>query len=572
MPNIRTLLVITLAALSFMIWVEWQQDYGQTRQTPGAPASTDSEATPERPAGDDASPAGRGGQPDLPQPVEQPASGDVASQPTTEAPGSPDVDRSDWIPVRTDVLDLRVDPRGGTLVSARLLEYPVDVDTPDQKVHLLHRRPGEMFVAQSGLLSRDRPAPNHTVAYRLDREAYALQPGADTLRVPMVWQGEGVRVEKIYVFKRGSYTVAVEHRVINTGDRPWNGNLYAQLQRTEPGEDGGGFSPTSRVTYSGAAYYSPADKYTKESFSDLRDQPLDRQVTGGWIAMVEHYFLAAWIPPAEQPRYFESSVIGGNAGPRYVIRHQSGAVEVGPGQAHSFEDRLVLGPKKQKQLAQIAPGLELTVDYGIFTVFSKPLFWLLDKIYSVVGNWGWAIVLLTVLIKLAFYKLTEAQYRSMARMRKLQPRIEALKERYGDDRQKMSQAMMELYRTEKVNPMGGCLPILVQIPIFIALYWVLLESVELRQAPFIFWIKDLSSPDPLYVLPVINGAAMIMTQRMTPAPGMDPMQRRMMNALPVVFSVLFAFFPAGLVLYWATNAVISLAQQWVITRRIDQSD
>jgi len=563
MPNIRTLLVITLAALSFMIWVEWQQDYSQSGRTTDAPVTA--------PAGGEQAPARqRANQADLPEPVHDPVAA-ATPEPDNQTPTAPAVERGDWIEVRTDVLDLRVDPRGGTLVAARLPEYPVDVETPERKVHLLHQRQGGLFVAQSGLLSQQHPAPNHTVAYRFDQHAYELRSGADTLRVPMYWQGDGIQVEKTYVFRRGSYTVEVEHRVINTSDSVWNGNLYTQLQRTEPSTDGGGFSPTSRVTYSGAAYYSPEDKYTKESFSDLREQPLDRSVTGGWIAMVEHYFMAAWIPPAQTPRYFQSSVIDASPRPRYLIRYQSGAAEIAPGQAQTFNDRLFIGPKKQKMLAEIAPGLELTVDYGIFTIFSKPLFWLLEKIHSVVGNWGWAIVLLTVLIKLAFFKLTEAQYRSMARMRKLQPRIEALKERYGDDRQKMSQAMMELYRTEKVNPMGGCLPILVQIPIFIALYWVLLESVELRQAPFIFWIKDLSSPDPLYVLPVINGAAMIMTQRMTPAPGMDPMQRRMMNALPVVFSVLFAFFPAGLVLYWATNAVISLAQQWVITRRIDQS-
>jgi YidC/Oxa1 family membrane protein insertase len=284
--------------------------------------------------------------------------------------------------------------------------------------------------------------------------------------------------------------------------------------------------------------------------------------------MIQHYFFAAWIPPAEEQVTYSTQVLQTSGWPRYIAREVSPVQSARPGENVEFSSLLYLGPKLQEQLEEVAPGLEHTVNYGIFTVFSKPLFWLLSHIHSLVGNWGWAIVLLTVLVKAAFFKLTETQYKSMARMRKLQPRIEQLKERYGDDRARMSQAMMELYKTEKANPLAGCLPMLVQIPVFIALYWVLLESVELRQAPFILWVSNLSARDPYFVLPLLNAGFMIATQRLTPMAGMDPLQRKMMNLMPVAFAVMFAFFPAGLVLYWATNAGLSLAQQVYITRKI----
>jgi YidC/Oxa1 family membrane protein insertase len=365
----------------------------------------------------------------------------------------------------------------------------------------------------------------------------------------------------------------VRHTVVNESGETWSGSRYEQLQRTQAvDQDEGGFTNPGRYSFKGIGFYSPEEKFEKVDFEDIATDPYQRSFADGWLAMIQHYFFAAWIPPAGQTNAYSTQVFSPEGWPRYIARSVSPTVRVAPGSRHEFSSRLFVGPKLQDQLEDIAPGLQHTVNYGIFTVFSKPLFWLLSLIHDFVGNWGWAIVLLTVLIKLAFFKLTEAQYRSMARMRKLQPRIEALKERYGDDRQSMSQAMMEMYRQEKVNPLGGCLPILVQIPIFIALYWVLLESVELRQAPFVGWITNLSARDPYFILPILNAAFMIMTQRLTPTAGMDPLQRKMMNAMPVVFSVMFAFFPAGLVLYWATNAGLSLAQQWYITRKIAASD
>ena len=337
-----------------------------------------------------------------------------------------------------------------------------------------------------------------------------------------------------------------------------------------PGDqDDGGFTNPGRYSFFGIGFYSPDEKLEKLDFDDVASEPFKRSFPGGWLAMVQHYFFTAWIPPNEQINSYSTQVYSPTGVPRYIARAVSPTVNVNVGESHEFQSRLYVGPKLQDTLNDIAPGLRHTVDYGIFTVFSKPLFWLMSGIHKVVKNWGWAIVLLTVLIKLLFFKLTEAQYRSMARMRKLQPRIEQLKERYGDDRQRMSQAMMEMYKTEKVNPLGGCLPILVQIPIFIALYWVLLESVELRQAPFILWIQNLSERDPYFILPLLNAAFMMLTQLVSSMGGMDPMQRKIMQFMPVGFSIMFAFFPAGLVLYWATNAGLSLAQQWYITRKID---
>ena len=298
----------------------------------------------------------------------------------------------------------------------------------------------------------------------------------------------------------------------------------------------------------------------------MLEADLDRTITDGWAAMLQHYFLGALIPPAGVAEHFYTKTLS-NA--RYVIGMIAPSWRtVADGESGTFSTRLFIGPKLQDQMREVATGLELTVDYGLLTVLAQPLFWLLKTINNLVGNWGWAIVIVTLIIKLVFYKLSETSYRSMANMRKLTPRLQSLKERYGDDRQKLNQAMMELYKKEKINPLGGCLPILVQIPVFIALYWVLLESVELRQAPFMLWIQDMSSPDPYFILPLLMGASMLIQQKLNPAP-LDPIQAKVMMVLPIVFTVFFAFFPSGLVLYWVVNNILSIAQQWVITRRIE---
>lgn len=564
MANLRPVFLMSLLVLAYMLWVEWQKDYA-----PQPPITTS-----DNPVNNLAVPgvvertiesAG-----DLPEMniSQTAAESSYSAQETGQyATGR---DETQLLKIVTDVLEVGIDLTGGTVVTAKLLVYPVDLKQPEIKVDMLNREGPEMFIAQSGLLSRE-PAPNHTSRYRAERMQYRLGQDADEIRVPLSWDdASGIRVTKTFVFKRGKYDIEVEHTLSNQSGQTWTGSRYDQLQRAVlTDRDDGGFTNPGRYSFYGIGFYSPAEKFEKMDFEDIAEEPYKRQFSGGWLSMVQHYFFTAWIPPAAEVDSYTTQVYSPNGVPRYIARAVSPTIAVSHGANQTFSSRLYVGPKLQDDLNEVAAGLRHTVDYGIFTVFSKPLFWLLSNIHKVVGNWGWAIVLLTVLIKLAFFKLTEAQYRSMARMRKLQPRIEQLKERYGDDKQRMSQAMMELYKTEKVNPLGGCLPIVVQIPIFIALYWVLLESVELRQAPFILWIDSLTSRDPYFILPVLNAAFMIMTQRLTPTAGMDPMQRKLMQFMPIGFSFMFAFFPAGLVLYWATNAGLSLAQQWYITRKIE---
>jgi YidC/Oxa1 family membrane protein insertase len=581
MDNLRPVLLISLAFLGYLIWVEWQKDYAPVATPPAGVTVNSGEAGPKAQDGNGGGdvatlPAGASVQ----EPADLPQAGEAvvapATSPTQSLAGTETQSRvaSPVVKVLTDVLDIEIDVTGGTVVSARLLDYPIDLENPADKVSLLRPDGPNPFIAQSGLLS-SQAAPNHTTVYHSTSAAYELPADADELRVPLGWKSaDGIEVTKTFLFRRGDYSVDVIHELRNGTAAGWTGNRYDQLQRSVIAEETeSSFTNPGSYSFTGIAFYSPADKFEKLAFEDVSDEPYNKTFSGGWLAMIQHYFFAAWIPPGEEQGTYTTKEImaqnNGQAQPRYLARTVSPAYTVAAGQQHTFQSRLYLGPKLQEKLEAVAPGLEYTVNYGIFTIFSKPLFWLLSHIHNIVGNWGWAIVLLTILIKAVFFKLTEAQYRSMARMRKLQPRIEQLKERYGDDRQRMSQAMMEMYKTEKVNPLGGCLPILVQIPIFIALYWVLLESVELRQAPFILWINNLSVRDPYFILPALNAIFMIWTQRLTPMVGMDPLQRKIMNMMPVVFAVMFAFFPAGLVLYWATNAGLSLAQQVYITRKIN---
>ncbi len=572
MGNLRPALIIGLVLLGYMLWIEWQRDYGP-QPASSTVKSTSFGETSSVPPHDSINAV------DLPPPPPGESSAamthysgtdqdlPIAGKAAVMKGGSP------FITVKTDVLDIEIDLIGGTVVSAQLLAYPVVLKDPETKVNLFSRQGGHMFIAQSGLLSQ-QSAPNHTSKFQSDRQHYELATGAEEIRVPLIWESpDGVRVTKTFIFKRDRYDIEVRYQLTNNSNATWTGSRYDQLQQSVPGdEDSGGFTNPGRYSFRGIGFYSPEDKFEKVKFDDIAEEPFKKTFSGGWLAMIQHYFFAAWIPPVDEKISYSTQEIKSNGWPRYIARGVSPPKKIAPGGRGEFSSRLYVGPKLQDQLPEVAPGLEHTVNYGIFTVFSKPLFWLLEKIHNVVGNWGWAIVLLTILVKGAFFKLTEAQYKSMARMRKLQPRIDQLKERFGDDRQRMSQAMMEMYKKEKVNPLGGCLPILVQIPVFIALYWVLLESVELRQAPFILWIVNLSDKDPYFVLPLLNAGFMFATQRLTPVAGMDPLQRKMMSMMPLVFSVMFAFFPAGLVLYWATNAGLSLAQQYYITRKIAAAD
>lgn len=568
MNNLRLTLVVALLFVGYLLWDAWQQDYGP-RPEPRTTETTEqqSEAPDAQPPADDAVPEADAG--DVPDDVAADLPEGESDETPDAAPASP---RSDEprVTVETDVLRAVISASGATMAEAYLLEYPKEVDRPDDPVQVLAQSPGNVFLAQSGLLSDDAEVPDHRASFTADRRNYVMEAGSSTLEVPLTWEGDGIRVTKTYTFTRGSYVVDVTERVENRAGESLSVREYRQLQRT-PRRDDGGFSLTNpeRYSYFGAAVYSPEDHYIKVEFDEMAEQPFSREITGGWAAMVQHYFFAAWLPPDEESNFYYSNVHEPGGLPRYIIGAMSPREAVPSGGSHEFGKRLYVGPKLQDELEDVAPGLELTVDYGIFTILAQPLFWLLSLVHSLVGNWGFAIIGVTILIRLAFFKLTETQFRSTAKMRKLQPKMKSLKERYGDDKQKLNQAMMELYKKEKVNPLGGCLPLLVQIPFLIAFYWVLLESVELRQAPFIFWLNDLSSPDPYYILPLIMGATMFIQQKMTPMPTADPMQEKMMMMLPLVFTVMFAFFQSGLVLYWTVNNALSVAQQWFITKRID---
>ncbi len=561
MTSPRNVLLIALLFLGYLLWAQWQEDYNKPH-----PATT-------APTGETAAPA-------VPSSADVPSANAAATPgvPDGTAPAAPDTAASTVanVVVTTDVLRVEISPRGGTIVVADLLAYPQQPKDHEHPVRLLDDRAATYFVAQSGLVSHGGAAPDHQATFAAEKNEYQLAEGTDTLEVPLTWtDSSGVAVRKVFVFKRDSYAIEQRQEITNHGPAAWTGNAYRQLQRIPPVFDTSGikgYTNTERYSFAGAAYYSPADKFQKLKFDHFEKEPLNKSVSGGWAAMLQHYFFAAWIPQSSEADQYSTAVVPAGDAKRYLIRTLSPSITVAPGETKTDDARLYVGPKLQSTIDQVAPGLSLTVDYGIFTVIAEPLHWVLAQLHKLTGNWGLAIILLVLLIKAAFFKLSETQFRSMAKMRKLQPRIEALKERYGDDRQKLNQAMLEFYQKEKVNPLGGCLPMLVQMPVFFALYWVLLESVELRQAPFFGWIQNLSAPDPYFVLPILNGLVMVATSFLSPTTGMDPTQAKMMKIMPVIFSVLFAFFPAGLVLYWTANGGLSLLQQWIITKRVEAGE
>lgn len=463
-------------------------------------------------------------------------------------------------------MNVELDSAGGDMRQLDLLMFPVASDKPNEPFRLFGDVLPNLFVAQTGVVGNDSVAPDANAEFVADKNEYQLAENADSLDVPLTWSHpEGVLVTKTYTFRRNSYLVDVNVAVTNNSAKEWRGRIYRQLQRTKVSEVG---QSSFIYTYMGGVVSSATNKYEKIPFEDMADwKPKDSFFTGGWTAMLQHYFFGAWVPPQEQANHFYTNVLDQT---RYVIGMMGEEIVIAPGASSQQVAQLYAGPKDQARLKEIAPNLELTVDYGVLTIIAEPVFWLLEFFHGLFGNWGFAIVAVTVLIKLIFYKLSEHSYKSMAHMRRLQPKMTALRERYKDDRQRMSQSLMDLYKKEKINPLGGCLPVLVQIPVFIALYWVLLESVELRQADFMLWINDLSIKDPYYVLPVIMGASMWVQQKLNP-PVPDPIQQKVMMALPFIFLVFFAFFPAGLVLYWVVNNLLSITQQWVITRNIERA-
>ncbi len=548
MDNTRLFLYAALAFVSLLIWEQWQVDYGPK------PAATE-QSQPAATAANGSAAQKAGDLPELESlPQEEPAAQDQQAAASGEL-----------IRVETDVVEVMIDTRGGVIESLKLKKYPVDVDHPDQYLELLYKRPEEIHVLQNGLRSADAPAPTHYDVFSAPQSEYRLAEGQDELRVPLRWEKDGIEVIKTYVFHRGDYLVDLKHQVNNKTDREWKGSEYRQISRTKPIK-----KTRFLYTYTGAVVYNDEIKYKKVKFGDMEDEPLRLESVGGWVAMLQHYFLSTVIAKPEEKLLFYT-LANTRSNPRiYTVGMKTRPVTVAPGQTGEFSSEMFVGPKLVNRLEEISPGLELTVDYGVLTFLSKPMAWYMAWLDRLVGNWGLAIILLTLTVKLLLFKLSETSYKSMARMRKLTPRLKALKERYGDDRQRMNQAMMELYKEEKVNPMGGCLPMVIQVPIFLALYWSLLENVELRQASFL-WIRDLSAMDPYYILPILMGASMLIQQKLNPAPT-DPMQAKVMMVLPLVFSVFFAFFPAGLVLYWVANNSLSIAQQWIITRRIESGE
>ena len=547
MDNQRIILWVLFAGLAFLTWSKWQAD---NLPPPGSETLPLPVAEENRPAVDLPAIDGDSG--------ETPAVAPAVEVPAVATGAKP----ASTIKVETDLLELEISTTGGALVSAQLKQYPKSKDAPDVPVQILRNTTDDTYVLGSGLVDGSQSGPTHLATLAAAKKTYTLAEGSDTLEVPLSWtDGNGISVEKIYRFRRGRYNIDLDYRIRNNSQADWRSLSYLQIRKTHNPPERSMFNVDS-YSYNGPVVYD-GEKYEKIDPNDLQEEPLDMQVPNGWIAAIEHHFLSAVVPPAGETYSYDARYEKGI----YTVRASGPAIAVPVGAEATLSAQLFIGPKLQRQLEETAEGLELTVDYGLLAILAQPLFWLLELVHGFVGNWGWSIILVTFLIQAAFYKLTEASGRSMAKMRKLQPRLKALQERYKDDRQALSQHMMDLYKREKVNPAAGCLPMLIQIPFFIAFYWVLLESVEMRQAPFALWISDLSSRDPYFVLPLLMGVAMFVQQKLNPAPP-DPVQAKVMTILPIMFTGFFAFFPSGLVLYWLTNSVLSVAQQWNINRKM----
>lgn len=549
METTRFILLIALGLVLTMIWQSWHEDYGDL--------SVQSEASQQQ----SLEPVAGRNVEDLPIPPTYASNNEPPSLVVDK--NAQEFLNGDVVHVKTDLLDLEINTRGGTIQHLELLNYPLSKKQQDVKVVLLNNDNEYFYIVQGGLLSKNDVA-NHKTVFTAQNNSYSLA-GNDSVSVPLYWESEnGLKVIKTFTFYKGQYIAEINYEIQNGTDADWNGSLYGQINRTEAKEKGSRFI----YTYTGAVISSPEKRYEKIDFGDIEDDKLSIDITNGWVAMLQHYFITALVPSSKEEQYHYYTLNPENNS--YVIGAISPSKTIGINNSENLSHRVYFGPKLQKQLEQVAEGLNLTVDFGIFWFLAKPLYWVLDYIHGFTNNWGWAIILVTLFLKICFYKLSAAGYRSMANMRRVQPRLLSIKERYKDDRARLNQAMMDIYKEEKINPLGGCFPILIQIPVFISLYWVLLESVELRQADFILWIHDLSIPDPFFVLPLLMGVTMFIQQKLNPAP-MDPVQAKVMSVLPVVFTVFFAFFPSGLVLYWVVNNTLSIAQQWMITRNIENA-
>ncbi|MGE8044104.1 membrane protein insertase YidC [Pseudomonas monteilii] len=549
----RTILIVALAIVAYVLVLKWNQDYGQAALPTQTASSNVAPTLPDTVPVDNNSAS-----------ADVPSTGNAASPPEL----APVAASKDLVRVKTDVLDLAIDPVGGDIVQLRLPQFPRRQDHPDVPFQLFDNGGERTYLAQSGLTGTDGPDARASgrPLYAVDKRSYQLADGQEQLVVDLTFSDKGVNYTKRFTFKRGEYDLTVTYLVDNQSAQAWTGNLFAQLKR-DASSDPSSSTATGTATYLGAALWTSSEPYKKVSMKDIDKGSLKETVAGGWVAWLQHYFVTAWIPAKSDNNIVQTRK---DSQGNYIIGYTGPALSAAPGAQVQTSTTLYAGPKSQDKLKELSPGLELTVDYGFLWFIAQPIFWLLQHIHSLLGNWGWSIIVLTMLIKGLFFPLSAASYRSMARMRAVAPRVQALKEQHGDDRQKMSQAMMELYKKEKINPLGGCLPILVQMPVFLALYWVLLESVEMRQAPWILWITDLSIKDPFFILPIIMGATMFIQQRLNPTPP-DPMQAKVMKMMPIVFTFFFLWFPAGLVLYWVVNNCLSITQQWFITRRIEAS-
>lgn len=540
MDTQRLIMFVVFSFSVLMLWDAWQKEqHPQPAQTPPATVASS-----------------QGG---LPGP-----NASVPVLPQVAAPGAAQqLSRGERIKVRTDALYVEIDTVGGDIRRLELTRHHDDADKSKNFVLLSDQKPNT-YIAQSGLIGN--VLPTHKTLFSAQGSEFSLAEGAKDLKIKLSAPASaGVQVDKIFTFHRDSYVVDVEYQIRNGGDGAISPHAYYQLVRDDSASKGDSMFIS---TYAGPAVYTDQQKFQKVSFTDIEKgkATYQKQSNDGWVAMLQHYFLSAWLPRNGMAREFYTKSMGDKLYAAGVILPVG---SIAPGASGVISVPLYAGPQEQENLSKLAPGLDLTVDYGWLTIIAAPLFWVLSKIQNMVNNWGVAIILLTVLIKLAFYPLAAKSYRSMAHMRVLGPKLQKLKEHYGDDRQRLHQAMMDLYKTEKVNPLGGCLPVVVQIPVFIALYWVLLASVEMRHAPFALWIQDLSAADPYYVLPIIMGITMIIQTKLNPTPP-DPIQAKVMMVMPFAFSIFFFFFPAGLVLYWVVNNVLSIAQQWQITRSMEQ--
>jgi YidC/Oxa1 family membrane protein insertase len=557
----RTILLMIFSFSLLMLWNNWQVHQGNPPLF-GAQTPT---AKPKAESTDAASPASNAGVPAAPTTTSAPAASNVATVPGLAPAAST---ASQTVVFKTDVLALTFDLQGAQLIRTDLLAFP-SVSDPLKPFTLLERVAGHTYVVQSGLTGAPAGVafPNHLAPFVLETDARELK--GDGLVIKFASTSGDVKLTKTFTLKRGSYAVNVSHHIENLSAQAINPSVYLQITRDGSDPAGTSSAPSflsGPANFVGAAIYSEQENFQKVTFTEVEKRKASyvKQADNGWFAFVQHYFVTAWVPQQGKVRTYDMTELEKNL---YAIRSIEPAGTVAPSSSLTLTSKLWVGPQDQTALEALAPGLELVVDYGLLTIIAKPVFALMTWIFSLIGNWGWTIVLLTVLIKAAFYPLSAASYRSMAKMKMVAPRLQALKEKFGDDRQKLNTAMMEMYRTEKINPLGGCLPIVIQIPVFISLYYVLGSSVELRGAPWVLWVHDLSVQDPYFILPAIMMATMFLQMRLNPTPP-DPVQAKVMMFMPLVFGGMMFFFPSGLVLYWCVNNILSIAQQWYITQKM----